>query len=173
MKLGSIFDVEKPKTTVKNHFEYDANGINFVSSGEKNNGVVDKVKENKEYQMYPPGVITVPLKGTVLHANLQQDYFYCAHQIAILSPKKEFEDVAREFFYEIEEKMDDAKAWALEFTGSDDDFVTVQDERVQRIRIKLPNLSLDSNDWGDCKINEGLKGLASIFGDLFAEYSLE
>ena len=88
MKLGSIFDVVKPKTTVKNLFEYDANGINFVSSGEKNNGVVDKVKENKEYPIYPPGVITVPLKGTVLHANLQQDYFYCAHQIAILSPKK-------------------------------------------------------------------------------------
>jgi len=83
------------------------------------------------------------------------------------------EDVAREFFYEIEEKMDDAKTWALEFTGSEDDFVTVQDERVQRIRIKLPNLSLDSNDWEDCKINEGLRGLASIFGDLFAEYSLE
>ncbi len=93
MKLGSIFDVEKPKTTVKNHFEYDANGINFVSSGEKNNGVVDKVKENEEYPIYPPGVITVPLKGTVLHANLQQDYFYCAHQIAILSPKKEFKDL--------------------------------------------------------------------------------
>ena len=82
-------------------------------------------------------------------------------------------DVAREFFYEIEEKMEEAKAWALEFTGSSDDFVTVQDSRVQRIRIKLPYLSTDSNDWNDCKINEGLKGLASIFGDVFAEYSIE
>ena len=82
-------------------------------------------------------------------------------------------DVAREFFYEIEDKMEEAKVWALEFTGSSDDFVTVQDSRVQRIRIKLPYLSSDSNDWDDCKINEGLKGLASIFGDLFAEYSIE
>ena len=82
-------------------------------------------------------------------------------------------DVAREFFYEIEEKMDDAKTWALEFTGSSDDFVTVQDDRVQRIRIKLPDLSLDSNKWSECRINEALKGLASIFGDLFAEYSIE
>ena len=69
--------------------------------------------------------------------------------------------------------MEEAKAWALEFTGSSDDFVTVQDSRVQRIRIKLPYLRMDSNDWDDCKINEGLKGLASIFGDLFAEYSIE
>ena len=82
-------------------------------------------------------------------------------------------DVAREFFYEIEEKMEDAKTWALKFTGSSDDFVTVQDDRVQRIRIKLPNLNLDSNKWNECRINEALEGLASIFGDLFAEYSLE
>ena len=76
-------------------------------------------------------------------------------------------DVAREFFYEIEEKMEDAKTWALKFTGSSDDFVTVQDDRVQRIRIKLPNLNLDSNKWNECRINEALEGLASIFGDLF------
>ena len=82
-------------------------------------------------------------------------------------------DEAREFFYEIEDKMEEAKAWALEFTGSSDDFVTVQDSRVQRIRIKLPYLRTDSNNWDDCKINEGLKGLASIFGDLFSEYSIE
>ena len=70
--------------------------------------------------------------------------------------------------------MEEAKeAWALKFTGSSDDFVTVQDSRVQRIRIKLPYLRTDSNDWDDCKINEGLNGLASIFGDLFAEYSIE
>jgi len=80
-------------------------------------------------------------------------------------------DTAREFFYELEERMEDARSWALGFTGSSDDFKIVQDSRVQRIRIKLPYLSLDSNDWEDCKINEGLKGLASIFGGLFAEYS--
>ena len=42
MKLSSIFDIQKPKTTVKNHFEDDRSGINFVSSGEKNNGVSGK-----------------------------------------------------------------------------------------------------------------------------------
>ena len=93
MKLSSIFDIQKPKTTVKNHFEDDRSGINFVSSGEKNNGVSGKVKKNTEYPIYPPGVITVPLKGTVLHACLQQDYFYCAHQIAILTPKKKYKDI--------------------------------------------------------------------------------
>ena len=82
-------------------------------------------------------------------------------------------DVAREFFYELEEKMEEAKEWALEFTGSTEDFVAVQDNRVQRIRIKLPDLNLDSNDWNDCNISEGLEGLASLFGELFIEYSGE
>lgn len=80
-------------------------------------------------------------------------------------------DVAREFFYDIEEKMADASQWALEFTGSSDDFAIIQDSRVQRIRVKLPNLDLDSGDWDDCRMNEGLSGLISIFGDLFVDYS--
>ena len=38
--------------------------------------------------MYFKGSITVPLKGTVVQAYLQLNDFYCAHQIAVLTVKK-------------------------------------------------------------------------------------
>jgi len=80
-------------------------------------------------------------------------------------------DTIRENFYELEEKMEAARDWALHFTGSGDDFRVVQNERIQRIRIKLPYLSLDSEDWEECKIQEGLNNLVEIFINLFVEFS--
>jgi len=82
-------------------------------------------------------------------------------------------DVAREFFYEIEEKMEEAREWAQDFTGSKENFIIVQDSRVQRIRIRLPDLNVDSNDWNDCRINEGIDGLLSLFGELFTQHSIK
>ena len=82
-------------------------------------------------------------------------------------------DVAREFFYEIEEKMEEAREWAQDFTGSKENFIIVQDSRVQRIRIRLLDLNVDSNDWNDCRINEGIDGLLSLFGELFTQHSIK
>ena len=62
--------------------------INFVSSQGDNNGVVSKVKKIAGIKIYPAGVITVPLKGTVLAAHVQVEQCYVAHQIAVLSPLK-------------------------------------------------------------------------------------
>ena len=72
-------------------------------------------------------------------------------------------------FFELEERVNSAKEWALQFTGSTDDFVTVQNDRVQRIRIKLPDLDINSSDWEDCRLSEGLAGLVEHFGDVFFE----
>ena len=63
-------------------------GINFVSSQDKNNGVVAKVEECEGIKKYPAEVITVPLKGSVLMAHVQPEPCYVAHQIAVLIPKK-------------------------------------------------------------------------------------
>ena len=90
LKLSEIFDVIKPKTTIYNEFKNSKNGINFISSGEKNNGIVGRVEKKSGFKIYPKGAITVPLKGTVLHAFLQTEDFYIAHQIAILYPKEKF-----------------------------------------------------------------------------------
>lgn len=64
----------------------DEEGINFVSSQDKNNGIVGRVKMEKEIKIYPAGCITVPLKGSVLMAHLQPNPCYVAHQIAVLEP---------------------------------------------------------------------------------------
>lgn len=62
--------------------------INFVSSQGNNNSVVSKVDIIPGIKIYPAGVITVPLKGTVLAAHVQVEQCYVAHQIAVLSPIK-------------------------------------------------------------------------------------
>ena len=64
----------------------DEEGINFVSSQDKNNGIVGRVKIENGIKIYPAGCITVPLKGSVLMAHLQPKPCYVAHQIAVLEP---------------------------------------------------------------------------------------
>lgn len=88
MKLDDLFEVEYPKTLVFSDMVPKKNGINFVSSQDKNNGVVAKVEECEGVKKYPAGVITVPLKGSVLMAHVQPKPCYVAHQIAVLIPKK-------------------------------------------------------------------------------------
>lgn len=64
----------------------DEEGINFVSSQDKNNGIAGRVKIENGIKIYPAGCITVPLKGSVLMAHLQPKPCYVAHQIAVLEP---------------------------------------------------------------------------------------
>lgn len=88
IKLSELFNIEYPKTLVFADMIADPNGINFVSSKGTNNGVVAKVQRNLDCTEYPANVITVPLKGTVMMASLQTEPCYVAHQVAVLSPKK-------------------------------------------------------------------------------------
>ena len=87
MKLNEIFEIEYPKTLIFSEMTLSKTGINFVSSQDKNNGVVAKVEECEGVKKYPAGVITVPLKGSVLMAHVQNEECYVAHQIAVLTPK--------------------------------------------------------------------------------------
>lgn len=77
-----------PKTLIYSDMMPDKNGINFVSSQEKNNGIVGRVQKVDGIKIYPEGCITVPLKGSVLMAHLQPQKCYVAHQIAVLLPKE-------------------------------------------------------------------------------------
>lgn len=88
-RLDSLFDIEYPKQLIFKAQVIDENGINFVSSRGRNGGVVAKVVCNPEAKVYNAGAITVPLKGSVLHAHLQISDFHCAHQTAVLFPKSE------------------------------------------------------------------------------------
>lgn len=89
MKLEDLFNIEYPPTLIFSQQTIDSNGINFVSSSGKNNGIVERVKYNPQNKIYEAGSITVPLKGSVLVAFVQPERFYVAHQIAVLVPKTE------------------------------------------------------------------------------------
>ena len=89
MKIKELFVVEYPSTLIYSKMVKEPAEINFVSSQGDNNGVVSKVKKLAGIKIYPAGVITVPLKGTVLAAHVQPEECYVAHQIAVLSPLKE------------------------------------------------------------------------------------
>lgn len=88
MKITDLFNIEYPKTLIFSDMTVKEHGINFVSSQDKNNGVVAKVEECEGIKKYPAEVITVPLKGSVLMAHVQPEPCYVAHQIAVLIPKK-------------------------------------------------------------------------------------
>ena len=89
MKISDLFNIEYPKTLVYSQLTPTSNGINFVSSQEKNNGVVGRVERFDNVKIYDSGVITVPLKGSVLMASVQTEPCYVAHQIAVLTSKNE------------------------------------------------------------------------------------
>lgn len=88
MKVKELFSVEYPSTLIYSEMLKDLAEINFVSSQGDNNGVVSKVGILPDIKIYPAGVITVPLKGTVLAAHVQPEQCYVAHQVAVLSPLK-------------------------------------------------------------------------------------
>mgnify|MGYP001189478292 FL=1 len=91
-KLSEIFEIDYPNTNIFYKNVPDKNGINFVSAKATDNGIAGRVKFTKEFKIYPAKSITVPLKGSVLEPSLQTEKFYCAHQIAVLTPLIELKE---------------------------------------------------------------------------------
>ena len=87
MKINDLFTIEYPHTLIFSDLSPSPNGINFVSSQGGNNSVASRVSAVEGVKLYPAGVITVPLKGTVLAAHVQTEPCYVAHQIAVLTAK--------------------------------------------------------------------------------------
>lgn len=98
MKLIDIFTITYPKTLIYAERTPAEDGINFVSSQEKNNGVVGKVAIEEGIQIFPAGCITVPLKGSVLMAHLQPQRCYVAHQIAVLEERSPMTSVEKLYY---------------------------------------------------------------------------
>ena len=55
MKLSDLFEIEYPRTLALADMAVKKNGVNFVSSQEKNNGVAAKVEECEGIKKYPAG----------------------------------------------------------------------------------------------------------------------
>lgn len=100
IKLSELFNIDKPTTLIYSKCIPDKNGINYISSKGENNGVVGKIQKIPNRKIYNAGCITVPLKGTVLEAHLQVEKCYVAHQIAVLTPKKEMTDNEKLYYCE-------------------------------------------------------------------------
>lgn len=98
MKLSDLFWIEYPHTLVLTELTRDPAGINFVSAQGANNSVSAKVAPEEGIKLYPAGVITVPLKGTVLAAHVQTEPCYVAHQIAVLTEKSPM-SLSEKLFY--------------------------------------------------------------------------
>lgn len=68
----------------------DIEGACFVSRSSKNLGVVARVKKYKDVKPLPAGTITVTLGGSyLLSAFVQEQPFYTAQNVAVLTPKAE------------------------------------------------------------------------------------
>jgi len=83
IQYGNQFDLYKLETD-------ETSDINFVSRSRENLGVVGKVSRYKDIEPFPPGLITVTLGGSYLLSSfVQQNVFYTAQNVKVLTPKQE------------------------------------------------------------------------------------
>jgi len=84
VRYGNQFDLYKLETNEDN------SDINFVSRSSQNLGVICKVSTYNDTEPFSAGLITATLGGTYLLSSfIQQDKFYTAQNIKVLTPKRE------------------------------------------------------------------------------------
>jgi len=92
IQYGNQFDLYKLDSSSESK-------INFVSRSSQNLGVMCKVSKYNYIEPFPKGLITVTLGGTYLLSSfIQQEDFYTAQNIKILTPKKEM-SFSEKIFY--------------------------------------------------------------------------
>jgi len=88
--LNTIFDVQYGNQL--DLYKLDVNpgsNINFISRSSQNLGAVCKVSKFNLIEPFPAGLITVTLGGTYLLSSfVQQEKFYTAQNIKVLTPKR-------------------------------------------------------------------------------------
>jgi hypothetical protein len=99
-ELNTIFDIRYGNQFDLYKLDADEwSDINFVSRSSQNLGVVAKVSRYNDVEPFAAGLITVTLGGTYLLSSfVQQETFYTAQNIKVLTPKKEM-TLAEKIFY--------------------------------------------------------------------------
>ncbi len=91
-KLNEIFDVtygNKFDLNKMSRLPLSADGVNFVGRSSQNHGVSGTVAPLLNVPPYEAGLITVALGGTkLLSSFVQEQPFYTAQNVAVLSPKR-------------------------------------------------------------------------------------
>lgn len=98
--LNTLFDISYGNQFDLNKLDaFEEAEINFVSRSSKNLGVIAKVALYKDTVPFEAGAITVTLGGTYLLSSfIQQDRFYTAQNIKVLTPKKEMSFLEKIFY---------------------------------------------------------------------------
>jgi len=103
VKISDLFNVGygtkldfKQMTVAK---AFDAESVRFVSRSSNNLGVVARVEKYRDVEPIPAGSITVALGGTyLLSAFIQEEPFYTAQNVAVLTAKCEMTYGAKLFY---------------------------------------------------------------------------
>lgn len=98
--LNELFDIKHGTKLDFNKMEIsEDSSINFISRTSKNLGFVCKVDRIKDIEPLPAGTITVSLGGAyLLSAFIQQEEYYTAQNIKILTPKCDMDFYIKLFY---------------------------------------------------------------------------
>lgn len=89
MKISDLFDVSfGSKLDLVNLVQVEQGGVNFVSRGQKNNGVSARVATLDHVSPFPAGCLTVALGGSIFETFLQPEPFYTSQNVAVLTPRE-------------------------------------------------------------------------------------
>jgi hypothetical protein len=73
-------------------------GYNFVNRSEKNCGVSSRIMEEENKKLFPAGLITVAMGGSVLSSFVQQEPFYTGQNVKVLKPKTKMSDIVKLYY---------------------------------------------------------------------------
>jgi hypothetical protein len=98
--IEGIFYVEYGNQLDMNKQTPDPNGVAFVGRKGSNQGISGRVREIPDEKKYPAGALTVALGGSRLLATfVQQEPFYTAQNVAVLTPRDENMPLSARLFY--------------------------------------------------------------------------
>jgi hypothetical protein len=98
--IEGIFFVEYGNKLDMNKQTRDPNGVCFVGRKGNGQGVSGRVREIPGAKQYPAGSLTVALGGSRLLATfVQQEPFYTAQNVAVLTPRDESMSLSTRLFY--------------------------------------------------------------------------
>lgn len=98
--IEDVFEVEYGNKLDMNKQTRDPNGVCFVGRKGTDQGISGRVRELSGVKKYPAGALTVALGGSKLLATfVQQEPFYTAQNVAVLTPRDADMPLSTRLFY--------------------------------------------------------------------------
>jgi hypothetical protein len=97
--IEDVFFVEYGNKLDMNKQAPDPNGVCFVGRKGSDQGISGRVREIPGAKKYPAGALTVALGGSLLATFVQQEPFYTAQNVAVLTPRDETMSLSIRLYY--------------------------------------------------------------------------